>query len=578
LTAAALVFGAVTMLSHLGSPSPQQVNQINTILEASDDLPIATGSGGSGSVATAVAGNGADDFTPAAPGQFASPAPSSVTTEPPLKAHEVFGFAPYWALPDESEFDLKGLTTVDYFSLGINPDGTIQQSGAGWEGYESQDFIDLIDNAHAAGDRVVITVNDFSQSSLDQLTSSETAPQELAESILFLVKAKALDGVNLDLEGEGSGDQGGLSNLVKVVSQTLKSANSDYQVTMDTYASSAGDAAGFYNIPDLSQYVDGFFVMAYQLNLQAASGDGSPLTSSMFSNQTAVFQYVNAVPASKVILGLPFFGYDWPTSNGTLDAQPDGGPSVVTYGQEVSSGHPIYWDSVTDTAWTSYQVGRQWHEAYFENPESLYMAAELAQNNGIAGVGIWALGMDGNNDQAMVSALDGNAPAKKDTLAGPSSTSTSPAAEEVAPMQLGSSGTSPTTTTVPLDPSTTGAPAASTETSTTALQSPATFTYSGDWIGAMTPVIPTAVPAGRRTLLGTMTDFTTTDPKLSCLTDGPALNVYAVLSDPAHFYVIARESVGDCANAAFDFGALPTDAPASPSTSTTTTSSTPSPS
>ena len=60
--------------------------------------------------------------------------------------------------------------------------------------------------------------------------------------------------------------------------------------------------------------------MAYQLNLNSSPNSGSNLTSSMFSNQTAVSQYANAVPASKVILGLPFFGYDWPTTNGTLNA------------------------------------------------------------------------------------------------------------------------------------------------------------------------------------------------------------------------------------------------------------------
>ena len=119
----------------------------------------------------------------------------------------------------------------------------------GWDGYESQNFIDLIDRAHAAGDRVVLTVNDFSQSSLDGLASSQSAPQTLAQSLLDLVRAKSLDGVNLDLEGEGSGDQSGISNLVKVVGSTLHAANPDYQVTMDTYASSAGIRTGSTTFP-----------------------------------------------------------------------------------------------------------------------------------------------------------------------------------------------------------------------------------------------------------------------------------------------------------------------------------------
>ena len=357
----------------------------------------------------------------------------------------------------------------------------------------------------------------------------------------------------------------GITNVVKVVSQTLKAANSDYQVTMDTYASSAGDASGFYDIPVLSQYVDAFFVMAYQLNLRSAPSGDSTLTSSMFSNQTTVNQYANAVPPDKVILGLPFFGYDWPTTNGTLSAQPAGGPTVVTYEQEAASGHPMYWDPVTDTAWTSYQVGSQWHEAFFENPDSLYMAAQMAQDNGIAGVGIWALGMDGSNDQAMVSALDGNAPAQKDDLAGPSSTSTSPNPVELAPLKVAAPSTSAV-----------GQPAARRRRRPRhgAAASPAAPLYlRGKLARDIDAVLPSAVPTGHHILEGSMIDFLTADPNLECLDNEPALNVYFYDNDPGLDYVIARKSSGDCANAAFVF-VSPTPTTTTASTTTTTTAPT----
>jgi len=558
-----ILVAGIAVVAQRGAPQPGQANLVNTILPTSDDLPIASGAGGTGSVSNDLGTTAAPALSPAQAGSSATPTPASVADEPPLKPHEVFGFAPYWSLADSSGFDLSGLTTVDYFSIGINPDGSLDTTGPGWDGYQSQNFIDLINRAHAAGDRVVLTVNDFSQSSLDQLATSATAPQTLAQSLLLLVKAKDLDGVNLDLEGSGSADQVGITNIVQVVSQTLKAANPHYQITMDTYASSAGDTAGFYDIPVLSQYVDAFFVMAYQLNLRATPSTDSSLTSSMFSNQTAVNQYANAAPASKVILGLPFFGYDWPTTNGTLSAAPTGAPTIITYAQEAQSGHPIYWDAVTDTAWTSYQVGTQWHEAFFENPDSLYLAAQLASNNDIGGVGIWALGMDGSNDQAMVSALDGNAPAQKDVLAGPTSTSTSPKPVELAPLKATPGSTiaagSATTTT------TTTAPPAATP--------PVAYTYAGNWIGTQTRVLPSAVPTGRRILEGSMIDFTTADPNFACLDSESALNVYFYVNDPLDDYVVTRKSAGDCANAAFVF--VPPAPVTAPSSTTTTTTAPP---
>lgn len=353
-----------------------------------------------------------------------APAPPSLADAPPLRPHEVFGFAPYWTLPLSPGFDVSQISTIAYFSIGVNPDGSLDMSGPGWNGYQSQSLANLVTRAHGSGDRVVLTVNDFDQDSLNQLTSSPTAPSTLAKALIGAIQAKNLDGVNFDFEGQGSSDQAGLTNLVTQVSAALHGVDPNYQVTMDTYASSAADPNGFYNIRALAPAVNAFFVMEYQLNLQSGASPVSPLTSTMFSDKTAIDQYAASVPPAKVILGLPFFGIDWPTSDGTLSAHATGPATTVSLGQIMAGGHPIYWDATTDTAWTSYQIGTQWHETFFEVPSSLYDAAQLASSNNLAGMGIWALGMDGN-DSSMESALLGFSPAVKDYAAGPLTTSSS---------------------------------------------------------------------------------------------------------------------------------------------------------
>ncbi|MGH9087320.1 MAG: glycosyl hydrolase family 18 protein, partial [Acidimicrobiales bacterium] len=346
-----------------------------------------------------------------------APAPPSVADQPPLRPHEVFGFAPYWNLDQSAGFPVQGLTTIAYFSLDVNADGSLVQSGPGWDGYQSRALADLVTRAHAAGDRVVLTVDDFAQASLDQLTSSPPAATTLASAVVSAVQAKNLDGVNLDFEGAGSADQAGLTALVGTVAAAVHHADPHYQVTMDTYASAAGDPTGFYDVRALAPEVDGLFVMAYDLNLRGAPSAGSPLTSAMFSDQSALAQYTAAVPASKVLFGLPYYGYDWPTTDGTMSATAVGTPTPVPTSQLLGAGHTIYWDPVTQTAWTAYQSGGQWHEAYFEDPTSLYQATQLARSYGVGGVGAWALGMDGNDAQ-VIGALNGVAP-PVDAVAGP---------------------------------------------------------------------------------------------------------------------------------------------------------------
>jgi spore germination protein len=507
-------------------------------------------------------------------------APPAVVAGPPLAAREDFAFAPYWTLPQSGSFDLSGLTTLAYFSISVNPDGSLEESGPGWNGYESQALADLITRAHAGDERVVLTVNDFDQGSLNALTSSSTAPATLAAALIPLLQAKNLDGVNFDFEGQGNQDQGGLTNLIAVVSTALRRADPHWQVTMDTYASSAGDPGGFYDIPALAPFVDAFFVMAYDLNLSATPTPASPLTSSMFSDLTTLEQYSAVVPATKVILGAPFFGIDWPTNDGTLGAQATGAAADIADSLVQSSADPQYWDPLTDTGWTSYQVGDQWYETYYEDPLGLFDLAQLAARFDVRGVGIWALGMEGDDAQ-MIAALDGVAPVAGADSTGPVSTSSSPTSAppgivsanpsgvgtpgsdyEAAPAgpsaplpSTSPSATAPTSPSVSATPSTASPTATSTTTTTTTSAPPAVAPRSitGVFDGGtrtLTPVsagaVATLVP------LGNLTGFATTDPAYACLAQSPSLTVYAygLLSG---YDVAVATTPTDCVNEDFTF-------------------------
>jgi hypothetical protein len=450
-----------------------------------------------------------------------APAPPSLASSAPLQSHEIFGYAPYWTLPQSGGFDVNNLTTLAYFSVDANANGTLNESGAGWNGYESQDLVNLVTRSHAAGDRVVLTVTCFSQSSLDAITSDPNAPATLSAALIAAVSAKNLDGVNFDFEGEGSADRNGLTSLITGVSIALHAANPHWQVTMATYASAAGDSAGFYNVAALAPALDGFFVMAYDMNDRSSPSPTAPLVGGGYNDTQALQQFTAVVPASKVILGVPYYGYDWPTTDGTSTAQATGGESPLSYGVIAASGHPTYWDPTTQTPWTAYQVGTQWHETYFDDPTSLALKAQLANSFHIAGLGIWALGMDGN-DPADLAALLGNAPPAKDYQTGP---------------------------TVTLPPGT-------------------GFATTAVWNFATVPLTPVTPPAstGTAQFVGTVTTLATTSPALACLQNGPPLNVWTFSNMPGVDVVIAQPPA-DCAQALFTFVPPPT----APTTTTTTT-------
>jgi Glycosyl hydrolases family 18 len=507
---------------------------------ASDELPLALGTAGIGSVWAQLA-QPVGSLAPTPPGEFAQPAPASLATEPPIRTSEEFGVIPYWALPSEATLDLKGLTTVVYTGLEINPDGSIQTSGGAWNGFLSQDFVNLIDEAHAEGVRVVLSVYDFDQTSLNQLAANPTAPNQLAQSLLLLVKMRDLDGVNLDLEGQGAQDQTGVTNLVAAVSRTLKAYDGQQQVTVDTDASSAGSSDGIYDLSALDGSVDAFLVTEDQLNLSAIPDTRSEMTSAGESLQATLNEYVSQVPANKLIAILPLFGLEWPTSDDTLQAKPLG-TGVAIPGAALPRTRAALWDPITQTAWSSFQVGEQWNEVFFETPRSLRLASRTAQANGIAGIGVWGLGTNGSTtDAAIVSALAPRAPAQTPSASGTASTTVPGSASNT-------NSSTTTTTSTRSKRSTAHATSASTTTTTTA---PPPF--SGVWIGSRTDVVPAVVPSGTLTAVGVMTRFKTSYPGLTCLNQDQYLDVYGLAAQPGYFYVIAQTAQNDCMNAAFVF-------------------------
>lgn len=458
-----------------------------------------------------------------------APAPPELAAGPPLQSHEIFGFAPWWNIADEAAFDVKDMTTLAYFSLDVNPDGTIAQSGSGWNGYQSQALADLVTRAHAANDRVVLTATCFDQRTLDEVTSDPNAPAKLGAALVQLVSAKNLDGVNFDFEGRGSQDQRGLDNLIGKVTSQLRAANPHWQVTMSTYASSAGDPGGFYDIPTLNQVVDGFFVMAYDMDSPSSPSPTAPLTGPGNTDNVDLAEYASVVPRSKIILGVPYYGYDWPTSGPQQGATATGPASPVTYAQVAATKTPSYWDRASQTPWTSYQDGSQWHQVYFDDPTSLALKARLANAYRIAGVGVWALGMDGN-DPAMLAALLGNAAPAKYAI-GPNST----------------------TTTQP--------------------GPPPQYSYSGVWNGAqqtLQPVNPSTLPGGgsNRTA-GQLMSFATNDPRAACLQSGPPLPVYELTASP-DTYVVQTQTPNYCASGTWEFTAPASSGSGSGGTTSTT--------
>ncbi|HEY3195100.1 MAG TPA: glycoside hydrolase family 18 protein, partial [Candidatus Dormibacteraeota bacterium] len=255
----------------------------------------------------------------------AAAGPAAQTTSSSLR-REVFGFALASSLNDptvgDPTWNFSLLSTVAFFGLHINDDGTIA-SDSGWTVWNSSQLTDLLSLAHAHGAKVVVTIieQDFASGTPHMCAALANRATVVSQTVAQ-VAAKGVDGVNVDFEGLNGtcpNSQTARSMMTDLVRQLRVALPSGSYLSVDTYASSASDPIGFFDIPGLNANVDSLFVMAYDLEYSnyaraptnCASfclGPTAPLTGYYYNSTSTASQYKAVVPASKVILGVPYYG------------------------------------------------------------------------------------------------------------------------------------------------------------------------------------------------------------------------------------------------------------------------------
>ncbi len=334
----------------------------------------------------------------------------------PLTAHEVVGFLPYWEVGDFTP-DYADLTTLAYWSVSLATGGSISRSGQGWSTLASADLAFDVTAAHAAGDRVLLTVFSESTSVIHSVSAhSVSAGRRLAETVAPLLSAGDFDGIDLDIEGDSTQDRAGFVRFVASFSRALRSLDPDWSIMLDTYPTSAFDPLGFFDVKALAPLVDELFVMAYDMQDPGIASATAPLFNADLNDAMTLAEYASVVPARQIVLGIPLYGYDFPSANRFDGAEATGNPVAVTYAEIVAAGHHPQWDPVTETPFTVFRRKGKWHQTWFDDPVSIALKSALAAQYHCAGVGVWDLGMS-NGDPALSAALLGGSPPVKLPLA-----------------------------------------------------------------------------------------------------------------------------------------------------------------
>jgi spore germination protein YaaH len=319
-----------------------------------------------------------------------------------------------------TETELASSSAVIFSGLCVAANGTIDESPGecanGAAGLASGTFTSLVADAHQVGTKVLLSLNAFSDTTIGVITSHpKAAAAALASAVLPIVTTDQLDGINIDIEGSDPTEAAGFVAFIKAFTRDLRGGDPSGEVVLDAYAASASGDANFFDIARLAPLVDRVFAEAYQMNSAAHASPNSPLKSSSlgYSVVQTLVQYERQMPASKLILGVPFYGLDFTTANATPGASAlTPAPESFTYDDIVAAGRTALWDPASLTPYAVFRRDGGWHQLWYDDPVSIALKVALAVNMHAAGVGAWALGME-TNAPSMLNALTGASPPKK---------------------------------------------------------------------------------------------------------------------------------------------------------------------
>ena len=356
---------------------------------------------------------------PTTPGALEPVAPDTLFRTP-LPAHQVVGFVPYWTLPQVTSADFTNSTVLSYYGVSVSGNGSLLMTGPEWGNaaatLASSAFRSFVVDAHAAQTRVLLTLASADDAAIAGLVRDPAATSaRVATALSALVKQHGLDGVDIDIEGDKQADRAGFVRFVGDLATALRAADPGGELLLDTYAGSAGNPKDFFDVKRLARYVDEIFVEGYDMNTPQRASATAPLvtTNLGYSETQTLMQYEAVVSPQKLILGMPFYGYDFTTITQVPGARLTAAARVaVTFSAVTGVGRTAYWDPVAESPYTRFSLDGKSHETYYDDPTSIALKTALASQFHLLGVGAWAFGMEGA-DPAMLAALSGDSPVVK---------------------------------------------------------------------------------------------------------------------------------------------------------------------
>lgn len=335
----------------------------------------------------------------------------------PVDQPEVFGFLPYWTM-QEAQIP-ESVTDVAYFAVTFDAQGELvakTEDGyleGGYARLQKEEFTDWLIEQKNAGRRAHITIVGQGNESISELVKSPKHRQEMIQNIKQLLISYPFDGLQLDLEIAGFVEpvvRSGLTNLTAELDKMMADLDPQLQLSIAVFGTAASNPEDVWDIAALDPFVDRFIIMSYDYHVR--SSDVAGPVAPLFGKETGRYQdditsnlrdFIKQTAADKILLGVPFYGYEWQVTEGEPGAAtyPKSG-STATYQriQELLADEENKieegWDQAALSPYLVYQENGKQQLIYYDDSRSLSFKLDLVNQLGMRGIAIWALGYEGD--------------------------------------------------------------------------------------------------------------------------------------------------------------------------------------
>lgn len=253
----------------------------------------------------------------------------------------------------------------------------------------------LVNKMHQRGTDVWALVSDFDTNvDFAALYSSKKARTNMINTLINDAEKYGFDGINLDFENIKSAYAKDYLQFVRELS--IECERKGLVLSTDNYKPEVYNRC--YNLKEQSRFVDYVIVMAYDEHY--AGTDAGSVASLPFVKE-AVEDTVQLVGKEHVIAGIPFYTRIWTTTDGNTTSRAVGMQAAVD--QLNSDGQVALWNDDCGQYVASYTVGNSTRQIWFEEEKSIEAKMQVIQENNVAGVAGWKLGLEKSSVWSVIS-------------------------------------------------------------------------------------------------------------------------------------------------------------------------------